>query len=194
MCSIQPCIGWTLQRCMFHALFSLFSWDKEVTEWTGKSLSYNDLLTVLSEKKSIAVIMVTHMPGTHFLHPLFIALYFTAGQMAIFPPFAESVKIIFMSLKQGLMLFSARQYRMSYNKSLENRAPLMTIVSCAWLICQEACTLPFTKPLLLHNGNAIIDFAQAGRLYDMKPLKSDLLSAILSYWKTLCCYCWLVVH
>lgn len=36
--------------------------DKEVTERTVKSLSYNDLLTKLSEKKSIALIMVTQIP------------------------------------------------------------------------------------------------------------------------------------
>lgn len=41
-----------------------------------------------------------------------------------------------------------------YNESrFENTAALMTIVRSDWLICQEACMLPFTKPLLLHNGN-----------------------------------------
>lgn len=140
------------------------SLQNEQLRFPQKPLSHDDLLTALSGK-SIGLSPLalegsngrkdaSHTLSTLSLRPPSPNYYSTTGQMAVFFPFVESIKIAFMPLRQRLMLFSGWQYRKSYNEAgLENRAPLMTIVCCAWLICQEACTLPFTKPLLLHNGN-----------------------------------------
>lgn len=89
-------------------------------------------------------------------------------------------------LDSGVNTIQPRQYSPSSDEAQEeNGVPLMTIVCSARLIRQEACTLRFTKPLLLGDGITVKDSLQPGNLYDIEPLKTDLPSAILSFWMLL---------